>query len=69
MKTMFLEGFERIGVNFTRIFTEMFGGGHAELKLSNPDDPLGSGIDILAKLPGKNVPGLVSITQSSDSFR
>ena len=58
MKTMFLEGFERIGVNFTRIFTDMFGGGHAELKLSDPDDPLNSGIDIVAKLPGKNVPSL-----------
>ena len=58
MKTMFLEGFDRIGVNFTRIFTEMFGGGHAELKLSDPDDPLNSGIDIVAKLPGKNVPSL-----------
>jgi chromosome segregation protein len=58
MKAMFLEGFERIGVNFTRIFTDMFGGGHAELKLSDPDDPLNSGIDIVAKLPGKNVPSL-----------
>jgi len=58
MKTMFLEGFERIGVNFTRIFTDMFGGGHAELKLSDPEDPLNSGIDIVAKLPGKNVPSL-----------
>lgn len=58
MRSMFMEGFGRIGENFTRIFTEMFGGGHAELKLSNPDDPLQSGIDIVAKLPGKNVPSL-----------
>ncbi len=58
MKTMFLDGFERIGANFTRIFNEMFGGGHAELKLSDPSDPLSSGIDIIAKLPGKNVPSL-----------
>ncbi len=58
MKTMFLEGFERIGENFSRIFVDMFGGGHAELKLSDPNDPLQSGIDIVAKLPGKNVPSL-----------
>ena len=58
MKIMFMEGFERIGENFTKIFTDMFGGGHAELKLSDPDDPLNSGIDIVAKLPGKNVPSL-----------
>ena len=58
MKIMFMEGFERIGKNFTKIFTDMFGGGHAELKLSDPGDPLNSGIDIIAKLPGKNVPSL-----------
>ncbi len=58
MQTMFLEGFKRIGENFSKIFTEMFGGGHAELKLADPNDPLQSGIDIVAKLPGKNVPSL-----------
>lgn len=58
MKQMFLEGFHRIGENFSHIFTDMFGGGHAELKLTDPDDPLQSGIDIVAKLPGKNVPSL-----------
>lgn len=62
MRQMFMEGFGRIGENFTRIFTEMFGGGHAELKLSDPEDPLQSGIDIVAKLPGKNVPSLEGLS-------
>ncbi len=58
MKTLFMEGFTRIGANFTKTFTELFGGGHAELVLSEPDNILESGIDIVAKLPGKNVPSL-----------
>ena len=39
-------------------FKELFGGGHAELKLTDPDNVLESGIDIEARLPGKNVPSL-----------
>lgn len=58
MKTMFLEGFTKIGANFTKTFSQMFGGGHAELKLTDPDNVLQSGIDIVARLPGKNVPSL-----------
>ena len=58
MKEMFLEGFNKIGENFTKTFETMFGGGHAELKLTDPENPLESGIDILALLPGKKVPSL-----------
>lgn len=58
MQEMFLEGFKKIGENFTKTFSTMFGGGHAELKLSNPEEPLTSGIDIVALLPGKKVPSL-----------
>ena len=58
MQEMFLEGFKKIGENFTKTFNTMFGGGHAELKLSDPDEPLTSGIDIVALLPGKKVPSL-----------
>jgi len=58
MKEMFLEGFKKIGENFTKTFGVMFGGGHAELKLSDPEEPLTSGIDIVALLPGKKVPSL-----------
>ena len=58
MKEKFQEGFESIGKNFTKVFTELFGGGHAELVMTDPDNILESGIDIVAKLPGKNVPSL-----------
>ena len=62
MKEKFTEGFEKIGKNFTKVFTELFGGGHAELVLTDPDTVLESGSDIVAKLPGKNVPSLEGLS-------
>ena len=58
MKEMFVEGFDKINNNFKTIFTSLFGGGSAELVLTEPENILTSGIDIKAKLPGKNVPSL-----------
>ena len=58
MQEMFVEGFAKINENFTKTFKELFGGGSAELKLTDPDNILESGIDIEARLPGKNVPSL-----------
>ncbi len=62
MKEMFTEGFEKINQNFSKTFTELFGGGQASLSLSNPENILESGIDINAKLPGKNVPSLEGLS-------
>ena len=58
MQDIFTEGFAKINENFSKTFTELFGGGTASLSLSDPDNILESGIDINAKLPGKNVPSL-----------
>ena len=55
MKTMFTAQFEIIAANFTSVFKELFGGGTAELRLTNPDDVLESGIDIIAQPPGKSI--------------
>ena len=55
MRRMFTEGFDKIAANFTTVFTELFGGGTAELRLSDPDHVLDSGIDILVQPPGKKV--------------
>ena len=62
MKEMFLEGFSKIGTNFSKTFTDLFGGGTAQLVLTDPDNVLDSGIDIVAKLPGKNVPSLAGLS-------
>ena len=55
IKIKFKESFDKIVVNFERKFRELFGGGHAELRLSDEKDPLGSNIDIVAQPPGKRL--------------
>ena len=58
-KTLFADTFEQIRINFQEMFTELFGGGKANLVLQDESDPLESGIDIIARPPGKQ---LTSIT-------
>jgi chromosome segregation protein len=45
--------FEVVNGHFTRLFTSLFGGGEAELKLIESEDPLEAGLEIMAKPPGK----------------
>ena len=55
MQELFLDRFSAINAYFQKIFTELFGGGTAEFRLSDPDNILESGIEILAQPPGKNI--------------
>ncbi|MBU1187158.1 MAG: chromosome segregation protein SMC, partial [Acidobacteria bacterium] len=52
-RTRFLKALEAVNTNFQEIFAVLFDGGKAEVKLSEPDDPLESGVDIVAQPPGK----------------
>jgi chromosome segregation protein len=54
-REMFTETFEQIRENFRFMFTEVFGGGKADLLLVNDGDVLESGIDIVARPPGKQL--------------
>jgi len=54
-RTMFVETFEKIRDNFRLMFTEVFGGGKADLVLSDENDVLESGIEIIARPPGKQL--------------
>ena len=54
-RVLFADTFEKIRVNFAEMFTELFGGGKANLILTDESDPLESGIDIIAKPPGKQL--------------
>jgi len=54
-KTLFAETFEKIRDNFQEMFMELFGGGKGNLILTNESDPLESGIEIVAKPPGKQL--------------
>ena len=55
IKQRFKESFDQIVVNFEKIFKELFGGGHAELRMEDETNPLESGIDIIAQPPGKKL--------------
>jgi chromosome segregation protein len=50
---LFKETFHRVNDTFSRLFTDLFGGGTAELVMCDPDQPLESGVDIVACPPGK----------------
>jgi chromosome segregation protein len=54
-RQMFAETFEQIRANFRTMFTEVFGGGKADLVLVDENDVLESGIDIVARPPGKQL--------------
>lgn len=55
IKTKFKESFDQIVVQFEEIFSQLFGGGHAELRLDDENNPLESGIEIIAQPPGKKL--------------
>lgn len=59
---MFAETFANIRENFQSVFTELFGGGKADLILMDADDPLESGIDIVAKPPGKQLQSITLLS-------
>ena len=62
MNEKFEKAFSDISKSFANIFKLMFKGGHGELKLSNPDDLLNTGIDIIAIPPGKKINSPVSLS-------
>ena len=54
-REMFVETFNKVRENFGALFTEIFGGGKADLALVDDGDVLESGIDILARPPVKQL--------------
>ena len=62
MKELFEVNFKQISENFTATFKELFGGGTASLSLSEPDNVLTSGIDIIVHPPGKIVVHLEALS-------
>lgn len=60
--TKFTEVFEKLNLEFQKIFKQLFDGGNATLLLTNPEDILETGVEIIAQPPGKKsqVIGLLS---------
>ncbi len=60
-----LSSFEVVNNHFKRLFTELFGGGTAELQLIEHEDPLEAGLEIIAKPPGKK-PATLSLLSGGE---
>jgi chromosome segregation protein len=60
-----LASFEQVNKHFQHLFTELFGGGTAELQLIESEDPLEAGLEIMAKPPGKK-PSTLSLLSGGE---
>ena len=60
-----LAAFETVNGHFRRLFTQLFGGGEARLELTESDDPLQAGLEIIAHAPGKK-PQLLSLLSGGE---
>ena len=57
-RSMFMTALSEVNKNFQQVFGILFNGGTAEVKLTEPDNPLESGVEIVAQPPGKKVQSL-----------
>ena len=62
METQFIDEFRKINMNFNEVFKQLFGGGHAELIITDEENVLESGIEIIAKPPGKKLQNLMLLS-------
>lgn len=68
MKKRFEDTFSKIRVQFQQVFKELFGGGKADLVLTDPDNLLSTGVDILAQPPGKKLQHLALLSGGERAF-
>ncbi len=68
MRRDFLATVEAINIHFGRVFSKLFGGGHAEIKLSDPQNVLESGIDINVAPPGKVIKNMSLLSGGEQAF-
>ncbi len=68
MKVMFSAAMEKINESFKEVFVELFGGGSAEIVITEPDNILESGIEINIQPPGKMVKSLSLLSGGEQAF-
>ncbi len=68
MKSAFITAFDQINENFGKTFSELFGGGSAEIYLTDPENVLESGIEIKAAPPGKIIKNLMQLSGGEQAF-
>ena len=68
MEKEFMETFKIIRENFITTFKELFRGGNADLKLTDPDNILETGIEIIASPPGKKLSSITLLSGGEKTF-
>jgi len=68
VQSIFMEAFEETAKHFKDIFARLFPGGEGRLILTNPEDPLTTGVDIEARPPGKRVKRLSLLSGGEKSL-
>ncbi|MBE6713465.1 MAG: chromosome segregation protein SMC [Ruminococcaceae bacterium] len=68
MRDMFTETFEQIRYTFRQIFVELFGGGNADIELTNKEDLLNCGVEIRVQPPGKVIKNLSLLSGGEQAF-
>ena len=68
MKREFKESFETIRKNFKETFIELFHGGNADLKLTDGENLLETGIEIVASPPGKSLKSITLLSGGEKTF-
>lgn len=68
MKTMFVKAVEDINAQFKIVFSDLFGGGNADIVIQDPDNVLESGIEINIQPPGKTVKNLSLLSGGEQAF-
>ncbi len=68
MKDDFLKTFDIISENFAVTFKELFNGGTAELKLTDPSNILETGVEIIASPPGKKLTSISLLSGGEKTF-
>ena len=68
VQTIFMEAFESTATHFEDIFSRLFPGGDGRLILTDPDNPLTSGVDVEARPPGKRIKRLSLLSGGEKSL-
>ena len=67
-RSQFLAALAEVNTSFQEVFTLLFKGGSAEVKLTDPENPLESGVEIVAQPPGKKVQNITLLSGGEKSL-
>jgi len=67
-RTKFVESFEKVRRNFQKVFNDLFEGGTSDLILTQAEDPLSAGVEIIAQPPGKRLQSITLLSAGEQTL-